>query len=164
MFRSYSEPRNTDVPGRVFGRIKSRNLHCFGDGFYGRFSASHSTVVESPGKEERDRMRVAVLWTTLSGYLNACMKELASREGVELFVSHQSPSQQAPFDDSQFAWIHNRLVLQSTDEFDPLARLRSLTPRYIFLRMARAGISEGGEELAKRCWRVLAMDNHGRQR
>ena len=92
-------------------------------------------------------MRVAVLWTTLSGYLNACMKELASRDGVELFVSHQAPSQQAPFDDSQFAWIHNRLVLQSTDEFDPLARhLEEFNPEiHRFLRMARASISQGGE-------------------
>ena len=45
-------------------------------------------------------MRVAVLWTGLSGYLNACLKELASREGVELLVSHQAPVQQVPFDDA----------------------------------------------------------------
>ncbi len=57
-------------------------------------------------------MRIAILWTGLSGYLNACMKELASRDGVELFVSHQAPVQQAPFDETQFAWIRNRLVMK----------------------------------------------------
>ena len=99
MFRSYSESRNTDVPGRVFGRHQKPEFALFRRGFYGHFSASHSIVVESPGKGKRDCMRIAVLWTTLSGYLNACMKELASRDGVELFVSHQAPLQQAPFDD-----------------------------------------------------------------
>jgi hypothetical protein len=66
-------------------------------------------------------MRAAVLWTGLSGYLNACLKELASREGVELFVSHQASVQEAPFDDNQFAWIPDRLVWQSYK--DPAARV-----------------------------------------
>ena len=106
-------------------------------------------------------MRIAILWCGLSGYLNACMKELASREGVELFVSHQAPVQQAPYDDRQFAWIRNRLVWHSKAEFAPLAlRLRTFKPEILVLcgwhvpayrRMAK--------EFAKQCWRVLAMDN-----
>jgi len=45
-------------------------------------------------------MRIAILWTRLSGYLNVCLKELASREGVEIFVSHEVAGSDAPFDDS----------------------------------------------------------------
>ena len=79
-------------------------------------------------------MRIAVLWTALSGYLNACMKELANREGVELFVSHQAPLQQAPFNDDQFAWIRNRMVWQSRAEFAPLAlRLRAFDPDILII-------------------------------
>ena len=106
-------------------------------------------------------MRVAILWTRLSGYLNACLKELASREGVELFVSHQAPVQQVPFDDKQYAWIPNRLVWQSQADLAPLEeQLRAFDPEILvfsgwhvpaYRRMAR--------ELANRCWRVMAMDN-----
>jgi glycosyltransferase involved in cell wall biosynthesis len=89
------------------------------------------------------------------------LKELASREGVELFVSHQVPVQEAPFDDSQFAWIRNRLVLQSQAEFVPLAqRLGAFDPEILVIcgwyvpayrRMAK--------KPANGCWRVMAMDN-----
>ena len=41
----------------------------------------------------------------LSGYLNACLKELASREGVELFVCHQVPDEAATFNSDPFSWI-----------------------------------------------------------
>lgn len=50
-------------------------------------------------------MRVAIFWTRLSGYLNACLRELASRPDVELLVVHEAPGSDAPFDDSQFAWM-----------------------------------------------------------
>jgi glycosyltransferase involved in cell wall biosynthesis len=89
------------------------------------------------------------------------MKELASREGVELFVCHQVPVEEAPFNDKQFAWIRNRLVWRSKAEFNPLAlRLRAFDPEILLVcswhipayrRMAK--------ELAKRSWRVMAMDN-----
>lgn len=106
-------------------------------------------------------MRVAILWCGLSGYLNACLKELASREDVELFVSYQAPIEQAPFNDGQFAWIRNSLVWQSRAEFTPLAlRLRAFDPEVLVIcgwhvpayrRVAR--------EFANQCWRVMAMDN-----
>ena len=57
-------------------------------------------------------MRIAVLWSCLSGYLNACLKELASRDGVQLFVCDQPLAPpQAPFDDSQFTWIQDRFQI-----------------------------------------------------
>jgi glycosyltransferase involved in cell wall biosynthesis len=53
-------------------------------------------------------MKFAVLWTHLSGYMNACLKELAESEGVELFVADIRASEEAPFDEAIFSWIENR--------------------------------------------------------
>jgi hypothetical protein len=106
-------------------------------------------------------MRIALLWTSLSGYLNACLKELAGREGVELFVSHRGPSPSAPFDDSQFEWMPNQLVWRTNRNLGPLGqRLRAFAPDIMILagwnvpeyrRLAR--------EFANKCWRVMIMDN-----
>jgi len=106
-------------------------------------------------------MRIAVLWTGLSGYLNACLKELASREGVELFVSHLAPIQQAPYDDTQFRWMQNRLVLQSDTDFAPLLRrLKVFKPEIVaFCGWHVPAYRKMARKLAKRCWRILAMDN-----
>jgi len=106
-------------------------------------------------------MRIAILWGGMSGYLNACIKELASREGIELFVSHQAPVPEAPYNDGQFAWIKNRLMWQSKAEFAPLReRLRSFDPEImVFCGWHVSAYRRMARELAKRCWRVLVMDN-----
>ncbi len=106
-------------------------------------------------------MRVAILWTGLSGYLNACLKELASREGVELFVSHQATEEQVPFDDNQYAWIPRRLVWRSRADLAPLGgQLRAFDPEILVFSgwhvPAYRRIARG---LAKRCRRVMAIDN-----
>ena len=118
-------------------------------------------VVENSGQKEGCRMRVAILWTGLSGYLNACLKELASREGVELFVSHQATEEQVPFDDNQYAWIPKRLVWRSRADLAPLGgQLRAFDPEILVFSgwhvPAYRRIARG---LAKRCRRVMAIDN-----
>jgi hypothetical protein len=49
-------------------------------------------------------MRIAVLWLNLTGYLNACLRELNRMPGVEL-VAHQSTRGEAPFAEEQFRWM-----------------------------------------------------------
>lgn len=74
-------------------------------------------------------MRIAVLWSELSGYFNACLKELAAEEGVELFVAHVPPSIDAPYDGAMFDWMENRY--QWKDDVDPvdfLPRLERFRP------------------------------------
>ncbi len=106
-------------------------------------------------------MRIAFLWTGLSGYMNACLKELSGRDGVELFVSHELPSEEAPYEEAQFAWIANRLAWRSQKDLGELGpKLREFAPEIMVIpswhvptyrRVAR--------EFAKRCWRVMVMDN-----
>ena len=54
------------------------------------------------------RVRIAIMWTQLSGYFNACIKELALNENVDLFVSNELPSEDAPYEQESFSWIKER--------------------------------------------------------
>lgn len=77
-------------------------------------------------------MRVAVLWSELSGYLNACLKELVRTEGAELFVAHVPPSLAAPFDLAAFEWIGNRYLWEEGGRHDDfLLRLEQFRPDVI---------------------------------
>jgi glycosyltransferase involved in cell wall biosynthesis len=110
-------------------------------------------------------VRIAVLWTRLSGYLNACLKELASRPDVELLVIHEVAGQDAPFDAAQFAWIQNRVEFSSgLDRDGLLAEVEQFGPDVVLVSSWH--ITEFRFVLAHlrpRPLRVLCMDNqwHG---
>ncbi len=106
-------------------------------------------------------MRVAVLWTGLSGYMNACLKELAGREGVELFVSHEAQKTVAPFDERQFAWMQNRLVWRTFADLNSLdQRLQDFSPEIVVLPSWHiTPYRRAAKLLAGKCWRVMIMDN-----
>jgi len=69
------------------------------------------------------KMKVAVLWTGLSGYLNACLKALAAIEEVDLFVANAHPLTEAPFDEAIFNWIENRYQWKNVAAADELIAL-----------------------------------------
>jgi glycosyltransferase involved in cell wall biosynthesis len=106
-------------------------------------------------------LRIAILWYALSGYLNACLKELANREGVELFVSHQAPPESTPFEKDQFSWIGNQLLWRSENDLVTLEeRLSRFAPDIqlfsgwavpAYRRVARRPLGE--------CVRIMAIDN-----
>ena len=106
-------------------------------------------------------MRVAILWTRLSGYLNSCLKELASREGVELFVVYEAPEQHAPFSDDQYEWLTNSFMWRSSpDPMELEARLRAFGPEVlVFSGWHVPGYRRITKERANRCWRVMVIDN-----
>jgi glycosyltransferase involved in cell wall biosynthesis len=110
-------------------------------------------------------MRVAVFWTRLSGYLNACLGELASRPGVELLVAHQEAGEDAPFDESQFSWMSARLNYGSRpDREELLAQTRRFAPDVLLVGSWHIGQFRFVlERLQPRPLRVLCMDNqwHG---
>jgi glycosyltransferase involved in cell wall biosynthesis len=106
-------------------------------------------------------MRIAFLWTALSGYMNACLKELSQRDGVELFVSHQLPSEDAPYEEGQFAWISNKVVWRNKVNRDDLEKkLKEFEPDIMVIPSWH--VSEYriiARRFAKLSWRVMVMDN-----
>jgi glycosyltransferase involved in cell wall biosynthesis len=106
-------------------------------------------------------MNIAFLWTGLSGYMNSCLKELSSRNGVELFVSHELPAEEAPFDEEQFAWIPNRLPWRAPLDGEQLDRtLTTFKPDIIVMPSWHIGAYRRiGRKFAGRSWRVMVMDN-----
>ncbi|MGB6193296.1 MAG: glycosyltransferase family 4 protein [Terracidiphilus sp.] len=105
--------------------------------------------------------RVAVLWSGFTGYLNACLRELASRDGVEIFLSHQAPGQDAPYDQSQFAWIGNRLTWRTQDDLGALPeKIEAFAPDVMIMAGWHiAPYRRLAKKYANTCWRVMLMDN-----
>jgi len=106
-------------------------------------------------------MKIAFLWTGLSGYMNACLKELSRREGVELFVSHELPGSEAPYDEEQFSWIPKRVSWRSQADLASLgSTLNDFLPQIMVIpswhvpAYRRVALNFSG-----RCWRVMVMDN-----
>ncbi len=77
-------------------------------------------------------MRIAILWTELSGYMNACFRVLSRMEGVELLVVNKRPSGDAPFDAGLFAWMGERYQwADEPDAGDLIPRLEQFRPDVI---------------------------------
>lgn len=107
-------------------------------------------------------MKIAFLWYYLTGFWNSCLKELAGREGVELFVCHMAATKgDAPFDDGQFAWMTNRMTWRSSSDLQQLeARLEDFMPDIIvFAGWHQPRYRAAAKRFVNRCWRVMSMDN-----
>lgn len=106
-------------------------------------------------------MRIAILWTALSGYLNACLRELAVRDGVQLFVSHKAPNLDAPFGEDQFAWMKNRFMWRESGELNALEdRLKEFNPEImLFSGWSVPAYRRAAKAANKKCLRIMTMDN-----
>jgi glycosyltransferase involved in cell wall biosynthesis len=106
-------------------------------------------------------VRIAFLWTGLSGYMNACLKELGVRDGVELFVAHELPQAEAPFEESQFAWIRDRMTWRSKPDFKKLKlKLDEFKPDIMVIPSWHVNTyRQVARAFAGRCRRVMVMDN-----
>jgi glycosyltransferase involved in cell wall biosynthesis len=89
------------------------------------------------------------------------MRELARREGVELFVAHQAPVQDAPFEEGQFSWIEDRLQWRSVRDLSALGmRLDGFEPDILlFVGWAVPEYRRVARAAAGRCFRIMTMDN-----
>ncbi len=109
-------------------------------------------------------MRIAILWTRLSGYLNACLRELATRPGVELLIANQAAGEDAPFDASQFSWMASRLEYATRpDRDDLLEQTRRFAPDVLLVNSWHIGeFRHVLQHLRPQPLRVLCMDNQWR--
>jgi glycosyltransferase involved in cell wall biosynthesis len=77
-------------------------------------------------------VKIAVLWTTMSGYLNACLRALNEIPGTSLFVCYRRPGPDTPFDTAQFDWMPRTLTWEmSPDEDLLLCKLEEFKPDLI---------------------------------
>lgn len=105
-------------------------------------------------------MRIAVLWTQLSGYLNASLRALAAKPGVKLYVANQAAGEVAPFASSQFGWVPRRY--EYTGEPDAGRLLRELTefaPEIILASWHVSVYQVCCRQFALRGLRVACADN-----
>jgi glycosyltransferase involved in cell wall biosynthesis len=106
-------------------------------------------------------VRIAVLWTGLSGYLNACLRELASRPGVELFVAHSEIKNEAPYDPGIFSWIKHEVVWQNSGDYERLhSELTAFDPEVVVVAGWHVPLYRRiMKPLKGRCLRLMTMDN-----
>jgi len=106
-------------------------------------------------------MRVAFLWNIFSGYYNACLKELASRGGTELFVCHEAFTESSPFEERQFAWIKTRIAWRNGSDLSSLQeRLHEFNPDIlIFASWNKPVYRAVAKSFAGKAFRIMGMDN-----
>ncbi len=78
-------------------------------------------------------MRVAVLFSRLSGYMAACLRALKERTGGEMLVVRHAPAANAPFDDRHFAWIDHLYDRHALEREEILAKVRAFAPDAVFM-------------------------------
>lgn len=112
-------------------------------------------------------MRVAILWATMTGYINAAAKGLAATPDTEVFVADNvGPTKQAPFAESLFAWIpatHRFTHDGNPDAAELLRRLEAFRPDVLFVASwSTPAYNFVCKAFAGRAVRVCAMDNQWR--
>jgi glycosyltransferase involved in cell wall biosynthesis len=106
-------------------------------------------------------MKVAVLWTKLSGYMNSCLRALAETPGVELFVAYQEATPDAPFSNDQFQWMPRRYAYASQpNERQLVAELDTFRPEVMIVASWHLSAYRAAcRRFRNRAVRVCAMDN-----
>lgn len=109
-------------------------------------------------------MRIAVLWTGMSGYMNACLRALHEMPGVSLFVCYRRPGPDSPFDASQFGWMPSTLTWEKSPDPDLLIRnLEGFQPDLILGAAYHVPVYRSVcRRFAKRALRVYCTDNQWR--
>ena len=107
---------------------------------------------------------VAVLWQAMSGYFNACLKALATTRDVSVAVAYEAASAEAPFEESQFAWLSPSYRWQKAPQAALVRKLLSEARPDMVLVSSwhiaeyRAVLREIGRPVP----RILCMDNQWR--
>ncbi len=107
-------------------------------------------------------MKIAVLWTHFSGYLSACLRALAERPGIELFVSFQSNSKEAPYADSTSSWISRRYIYDETPGYRLIELLQEFQPDVMLVTSWHVNRYRAACRQFSHALRVCCMDNQWR--
>ena len=109
--------------------------------------------------------RVAVLWSHLSGYLDASLRECRRRD-IELLVSWFRADRQAPFTDAQFEWLRSDgrgLEWQGSGHIDRdrlVEVLESFSPEVLLVSgWNHPSYRYAARRFQGRAVRLLCMDN-----
>lgn len=79
-------------------------------------------------------MKVVVLWSRLSGYLSACLKELSETYGVELLVVTQPDRKEAPYARREFEWLENWMTYEDGSDYVSLrSAVLEFEPEGVFM-------------------------------
>jgi len=114
-------------------------------------------------------VRIAILWSHLSGYLNACLRQCARRD-IQLFASWLRPADSAPFNNTPFEWLRTSnsrewVNSKSIDAADLIAALEVFQPQMILISgWNHSGYRTIAKHFAGRTTRILCMDNPWEER
>jgi glycosyltransferase involved in cell wall biosynthesis len=61
-------------------------------------------------------LKISILWTELSGYINACFKELGKEASDIILVRYPISAMQAPYSKQQFSWISKQFDVSQIDQ------------------------------------------------
>jgi glycosyltransferase involved in cell wall biosynthesis len=110
-------------------------------------------------------IRVAILWSELAGYTNACFRALADHPEVDaLFLCHYPPDPSAPFDPAAFDWVDQRARYDTLMAEGRLtATVANFRPDVVLVTSWHVpGYRAAMRALARRAVRVVCMDNQWR--
>jgi glycosyltransferase involved in cell wall biosynthesis len=107
-------------------------------------------------------MRVAVLWTKLSGYLSSSLRSLQAK-GAALLVVNEAATTDAPFDEAAFGWIERRHQYVGRPEFATvMGLLDAFEPDVILASWHIPAYQRACARLRGRTVRVGCADNQWR--
>jgi glycosyltransferase involved in cell wall biosynthesis len=108
-------------------------------------------------------VKVAILWTHLSGYLNASLKALAAVRGVEIYVANRATGREAPFSPAHFEWIPRRYEYEdSPDSARLILDLEAFRPDVIVASWHVKSFQTACMHFKSRAARVACADNQWR--
>lgn len=116
-----------------------------------------------PAPQPSHRMRVAVLWTGVSGYLDAELRAFRDL-GDDVYLCSRAASQGSDFDRSMLGWLTNRLEYHERPNSDDLRRdLDAFRPDCVLIGGWQTdAFRQAAVGLRGHAVRVLCMDNQWR--
>jgi len=107
-------------------------------------------------------MRVAILWSATSGYLNACLRQLHA-SGNQVFLASSAPSPEAPFAREMTDWIHTRFeFVDQPDTQALLSAIANFDPDIVLTSWDRKAYRAVCRAVRGRALRVCCMDHQWR--